>query len=45
MKCKKIILDAQKHAVGFYERLGFKTAGRIFGRGNNTYNYGIGIIV
>lgn len=25
MKCKKIILDAQKHAIGFYERFGFKT--------------------
>lgn len=24
MKCKKIIMDAQKHAVGFYEKLGFK---------------------
>lgn len=25
MKCKKICMDAQKHAVGFYEKLGFKT--------------------
>ena len=25
MHCKRIILDAQKHAVPFYERLGFTT--------------------
>ncbi len=24
MKCKKICLDSQKHAIGFYEKLGFK---------------------
>ncbi len=24
MKCKKICMDAQKHAVGFYEKAGFK---------------------
>lgn len=24
MPCRKIHIDAQKHAVGFYERLGFK---------------------
>ena len=23
MKCKRIIMDAQKHAVSFYESLGF----------------------
>ena len=25
MKCKKIVMDAQKYAVGFYEKFGFKT--------------------
>lgn len=25
MPCKKICLDSQKHAIGFYEKLGFKT--------------------
>ncbi len=25
MECKKIIMDAQKHAVGFYEKFGFIT--------------------
>jgi len=25
MRCKKIIMDAQKHAVGFYEQFGFVT--------------------
>ncbi len=25
MKCQKICLDSQKHAIGFYEKLGFKT--------------------
>ncbi len=25
MKCSKICMDAQKHAEGFYEKLGFKT--------------------
>lgn len=25
MRCKKIIIDAQKHAVGFYEKFGFIT--------------------
>ena len=24
MKCKKIIMDAQKHATGFYEKFGFQ---------------------
>ncbi len=24
MKCRKICLDSQKHAIGFYEKLGFK---------------------
>ena len=24
MKCKKICMDAQKHAIGFYEKLGFR---------------------
>lgn len=24
MSCKKICMDAQKHAVGFYEKLGFR---------------------
>lgn len=24
MKCQKICLDSQKHAIGFYEKLGFK---------------------
>ena len=24
MHCKKICLDSQKHAIGFYEKLGFK---------------------
>ena len=24
MKCKKISMDAQKHAVGFYEKFGFQ---------------------
>lgn len=24
MKCKKIVMDAQKYAVGFYEKFGFK---------------------
>ena len=34
MKCKKIVMDAQKYAVGFYEKFGFKDVykrqGRIF---------------
>lgn len=25
MKCKKLCLDSQTHAIGFYEKLGFKT--------------------
>ena len=25
MNCKKIIMDAQKYAVGFYEKFGFKS--------------------
>lgn len=25
MNCRKISMDAQKHAVGFYEKLGFRT--------------------
>lgn len=24
-KCKKLVLDSQKHAIGFYEKIGFKT--------------------
>ncbi len=24
MKCQKICMDAQKHAVGFYEKFGFQ---------------------
>ena len=27
MKCQKICLDSQKHAIGFYEKLGFKNVG------------------
>lgn len=30
MKCKKISMDAQKHAVGFYEKFGFKTVSQDF---------------
>lgn len=30
MKCKKICMDAQKHAVGFYEKLGFKVTSEDF---------------
>lgn len=30
MKCKKIIMDAQKHAVGFYEKFGFETTSTDF---------------
>ncbi len=30
MVCKKICLDSQKHAVGFYEKLGFKTVSEEF---------------
>ena len=30
MKCKKICMDAQKHAVGFYEKLGFKITSKEF---------------
>ena len=30
MKCKKICLDSQKHAIGFYEKLGFKTVSSEF---------------
>ena len=25
MRCKKVIMHSQKHAVGFYEKFGFKT--------------------
>lgn len=25
MKCQKIVMHAQKHAIGFYEKFGFKT--------------------
>lgn len=25
MKCQKIYIDSQKHAIGFYEKFGFKT--------------------
>lgn len=30
MKCKKILVDAQKHAVGFYEKFGFKVTSEDF---------------
>jgi len=30
MKCKKICMDAQKHAVGFYEKFGFKVTSEDF---------------
>ncbi len=30
MKCRKICLDSQKHAIGFYEKLGFKTVSKEF---------------
>ena len=30
MKCKKIVMDAQKYAVGFYEKFGFKTISNDF---------------
>ena len=30
MKCQKICLDSQKHAIGFYEKLGFKTVSSEF---------------
>ncbi len=30
MKCKKIRMDAQKHAVGFYEKFGFKVVSSDF---------------
>lgn len=29
-QCKKICMDAQKHAVGFYEKLGFKVTSNEF---------------
>lgn len=25
MKCRRVCLDSQKHAIGFYEKLGFRT--------------------
>lgn len=30
IKCKKIIMDAQKYAVGFYEKFGFKSISNDF---------------
>ena len=30
MKCKKICMDAQKYAVGFYEKFGFKVTSEDF---------------
>lgn len=30
MPCQKICLDSQKHAIGFYEKLGFKTISEEF---------------
>lgn len=30
MSCNKIYVDAQKHAVGFYEKMGFKTVSNEF---------------
>ena len=30
MKCKKICLDAQKYAVGFYEKFGLKVTSEDF---------------
>ena len=30
MNCKKICMDAQKHAVGFYEKFGFKVVSNDF---------------
>ncbi len=34
MKCKKIIMNAQKHAIGFYEKFGFiKTSGEFLEEG------------
>lgn len=30
MKCQKICLDSQKHAIGFYEKLGFKVVSNEF---------------
>lgn len=30
MKCKKICMDAQKHAVGFYKKFGFKVTSEDF---------------
>ena len=30
MPCRKICLDSQKHAIGFYEKLGFKTVSSEF---------------
>lgn len=30
MKCKKICMDAQKHAVGFYEKFGFQVTSEDF---------------
>ncbi len=30
MKCKKILLNSQKHAIGFYEKFGFKTVSNEF---------------
>ncbi len=30
MNCKKICMDAQKHAIGFYEKFGFKVVSNDF---------------
>lgn len=30
MKCKKICMDAQKHAIGFYKKVGFKITSEDF---------------
>ncbi len=30
MKCKKICMDAQKHAIGFYEKFGFEVVSKDF---------------
>ena len=30
MKCHKIIMDAQKHAKGFYEKFGFRAVSNDF---------------
>lgn len=30
MKCKRVVMDAQKYAVGFYEKFGFKVVSEDF---------------